>query len=118
MVPLVTISTPVSRNLGTFLPCDTAIAVFTPGKPLNFALMQGNIAQEAKWEPKNIRPTLLRYLDMTRANQDAEIIIWPESAIPAFENDMREFLVNIDDQSADQGTYAAPAAGKHQERSW
>ena len=67
------------------------------GKPVKFALMQGNIPQAVKWDPKNIKPTLLRYLDMTRANQDAEIIIWPESAIPAFENDMREFLVNIDD---------------------
>lgn len=29
----------------------------TPGKPLNFALMQGNIAQEAKWDPKtSVRP--------------------------------------------------------------
>ena len=68
----------------------------TPGKPLNFALMQGNIAQEAKWEPKNIRPTLLRYLEMSRLNQDADVIVWPESAVPALENEMQEFLANVD----------------------
>ena len=68
----------------------------TEGKPVKFALMQGNIPQAAKWDPKNIKPTLLRYLDLTRDNQDAEIVIWPESAVPAFENDMQEFLANLD----------------------
>ena len=66
------------------------------GKPLNFALMQANIAQEAKWDPKNIRPTLLRYLDMSRDHQDADVIVWPESAVPALENEMQEFLANLD----------------------
>ena len=66
------------------------------GKPLNFALVQANIAQEAKWDPKNIRPTLLRYLDMSRDHQDADVIVWPESAVPALENEMQEFLANLD----------------------
>ncbi len=66
------------------------------GKPLNFALMQANIAQEAKWDPKSIRPTLLRYLDMSRDHQDADVIVWPESAVPALENEMQEFLANLD----------------------
>ncbi|MGL4205017.1 MAG: apolipoprotein N-acyltransferase [Aeromonadaceae bacterium] len=67
------------------------------GKPVKFALMQGNIPQAAKWDPKNIRPTLLRYLDMSREHQDAAIMVWPESAIPALENDMQPFLANMDD---------------------
>ena len=66
------------------------------GKPVKFALMQGNIPQAAKWDPKNIKPTLLRYLDMSRDHQDTTIMVWPESAIPALENEMQPFLANID----------------------
>lgn len=69
----------------------------TEGKPLKFALMQGNIAQATKWDPNNITPTLKRYLGMSHEHPDADIIVWPESAVPALENEMETFLVNIDE---------------------
>lgn len=72
------------------------IAWTQDGKPLKFALMQGNIPQAMKWDPAMVRPTLLRYMDMSRLNQDADVIIWPESAVPALENEVPEFLVNVD----------------------
>ena len=67
------------------------------GEPVKFALMQGNIPQSLKWDPSHVRPTLGRYLDMSRLNRDSDIIIWPESAIPLLENDARDFLANVDD---------------------
>lgn len=74
----------------------------TEGDEVDFALVQGNIAQSLKWDPNNIKPTLVRYLDLTRANNDADIVVWPESAIPALENEMREFMINIDDAMRSQ----------------
>ncbi|NCB57070.1 MAG: apolipoprotein N-acyltransferase [Gammaproteobacteria bacterium] len=68
-----------------------------PGETVNFALAQGNIPQSSKWEADFIKPTLVRYLDLTRESKGADIIIWPESAVPALENDMREFMTNMDD---------------------
>ncbi len=76
----------------------------TPGDPVNFALAQGNIPQSSKWDPNFIKPTLVRYLDLTRESQGADIIIWPESAVPALENDMREFMTNMDDALRSQKT--------------
>lgn len=76
----------------------------TPGKTLDFALVQGNIAQSAKWDPNNIKPTLLRYLDMSRPHSDADVVIWPESAIPALENEMAPFLTNLDATMRDNKT--------------
>ena len=56
------------------------------GTPYPVALVQGNIAQEQKWDPA-LAPTILRrYVDMSRtaAAGGARLIIWPESSLPFF----------------------------------
>lgn len=71
------------------------------GKEVKTALIQGNIEQSIKWQPEQQWPTMLKYLDLSRVNYDAEIIIWPESAIPAIEtmSTTQEFL-DMANQSA------------------
>jgi len=71
------------------------------GKIVRTALVQGNIEQSIKWEPEQQWPTMLKYLDLTRINYDAQLIIWPESAIPARElmSTTQEFL-ELANQSA------------------
>ncbi len=53
-------------------------------KPIDVALIQGNIAQEKKWLPDEFYPTLKTYIDLTKKNMDADVIVWPETAIPAY----------------------------------
>ncbi|GAM78737.1 apolipoprotein N-acyltransferase [Vibrio ishigakensis] len=65
------------------------------------ALVQGNVAQELKWLPSHRWPTMLKYMDHTRDNWDADIIIWPEAAIPAFEHEVPQFMETIDLQARD-----------------
>jgi len=55
------------------------------GKTVTTAIVQGNIEQDLKWSPEQAWPTMLKYLDLTRKNYPADIIIWPESAITAVE---------------------------------
>jgi len=64
------------------------------GKNITVALVQGNIEQAIKWQPEQQWPTMLTYLDLTRVNYDADLIVWPESAIPAIEtmSTTQEFL--------------------------
>jgi apolipoprotein N-acyltransferase len=52
-------------------------------KPIKVSLVQGNIPQEVKWSPDNLRPTLQRYekLSLPVWGQ-SDIVIWPEGAIP------------------------------------
>ena len=38
----------------------------------------------------------MKYTDLTRENWDADIIIWPEAAIPAFEFEISSYLSNLD----------------------
>ena len=52
------------------------------GGALEVALVQGNLPQDKKWLPEMRRPTLERYLRLTREHWDADLIVWPESALP------------------------------------
>jgi apolipoprotein N-acyltransferase len=54
------------------------------GQPLRVSMVQGNIAQDQKWKPENKVATLLKYKKMTEEHWDSNVIIWPETAIPAF----------------------------------
>ena len=77
--------------LSTFL--LQQVSWVTPsGKSIRTALVQANIKQSLKWAPDQEWPTLLKYLDLTRLNYDAELIIWPESAITVPEPLAQDFL--------------------------
>ncbi len=67
-----------------------------PDSTTKVALVQGNIEQALKWVPSQRWPTIMKYIDLTRQNWDADIIIWPEAAIPAFEFEISSFLANLD----------------------
>lgn len=62
------------------------------GKPLTISLLQGNIPQELKWDPKKLALSVDTYTRLTRANP-AQLVILPETSIPLlFENIPRETL--------------------------
>ncbi len=52
------------------------------GSPLTAVLIQGNIEQSSKWNPSRLQMILDRYQSITQKNWDANIIVWPEAAIP------------------------------------
>jgi apolipoprotein N-acyltransferase len=56
------------------------------GSPVRVAVLQGNIAQEDKWNPALRDAITDRYLMMSRQAlaQDASFILWPESSTPFF----------------------------------
>ena len=60
------------------------------GAPLRVGLIQGNIAQTDKWNPREARRIFTTYIAMTRdaVKRGAEFVIWPESSTPfMFEED-------------------------------
>lgn len=63
------------------------------GAPLNAALLQGNIPQEEKWLAGNLYPTMEAYLALTRDHAEADLILWPEAAIPALAHEVEEILL-------------------------
>ena len=62
-----------------------AIAPGPPeGPPVRVAVLQGNIEQGVKWAPDYFERTLRIYeeLALRAAGEGAELIVWPETAIP------------------------------------
>jgi apolipoprotein N-acyltransferase len=56
------------------------------GSPLKIALIQANIPQEQKWDPRRGPAIFDRYVSMTRQaiEQGAQFVLWPESSTPFF----------------------------------
>jgi apolipoprotein N-acyltransferase len=53
------------------------------GKPVSFALLQGNIPQDMKFDPARYRATLETYLRLAEGS-NAKLIVFPETAVPRF----------------------------------
>ena len=64
------------------------------------ALIQANIAQDLKWTPQQEWPTMLKFLELTRENHDADLIIWPESAVPSWEPEVQEYLKTVNSSAS------------------
>ena len=63
------------------------------GEPIEVALVQGNIAQENKWDPDWLLPTVERYTGLTRDHYDADLILWPEVALPGTYRLFRQYVL-------------------------
>jgi apolipoprotein N-acyltransferase len=62
------------------------------GTEVTVALVQGAVPQSMKWVPGQLEHTMNLYLDLTRPHLGADIIVWPESAIPSLESNVRGYL--------------------------
>jgi apolipoprotein N-acyltransferase len=78
----------------------TQLAALPPAQYLRIALLQGNIAQDQKWDKAFEEEILNRYERLSReaAAQGAQLIVWPETAFPFyFQSDFvhRERLLDL-----------------------
>ncbi len=67
---------------------------------LRVGIVQGNIEQGEKWNPERLAETLSIYLSGTReaVRQGAEIVIWPETAVPGlieYDDGLRERVATL-----------------------
>ena len=62
------------------------------GEPLKVAAVQGNIEQSLKWEPSELRRQLELYRDMSFTSKPADLIVWPETAVPVFKDSVQGYL--------------------------
>lgn len=69
------------------------------GQTIKVSLVQGNIPQELKWQPKQIQNILATYVQLTEKNWDSDIIVWPECAIPIPDTEIKEFLQQLAEQA-------------------
>ena len=74
------------------------------GKPLKASLIQGNIPQEIKWLPSQRQPTIDLYMQLTTDNWQSDIIIWPETSLPAYFHQAETFLNSLARQAVKNET--------------
>jgi apolipoprotein N-acyltransferase len=63
------------------------------GEPVRVSLLQGNIPQHEKWVRAMRVPSLNLYLEMTASVPDSRIVVWPETAVPAFDSEVEASLL-------------------------
>ncbi|NCF28581.1 MAG: apolipoprotein N-acyltransferase [Gammaproteobacteria bacterium] len=75
------------------------------GDALEVALVQGNVPQDRKWMREMRRPTLERYLTLTRQHWDADLIVWPESALPGLRDNFDAYVERLATEARENNSY-------------
>jgi apolipoprotein N-acyltransferase len=74
------------------------------GEPLRAVMVQGAIGQDEKWLEAALEPTRQLYLELTRPHWGADLVIWPEAAIPALLHDEMDFIELLDEEARAAGS--------------
>jgi len=65
------------------------------GEPLTVAAVQGNVAQQLKWQPEQLAAQLELYAQMTASAERTDLVIWPEAAIPMLKEQVEPYLAQV-----------------------
>jgi len=68
-------------------------------KKIKVSLLQGNVPQNLKWRESYKQASIDLYMRMTRENFDSDIIVWPETALPAFYHQSKFFLKQLAEEA-------------------
>lgn len=74
------------------------------GKTLRVSLIQGDLPQDIKWLESMRQPTIDLYERLTRKHWGSDLIIWPETAIPAFLQEVKPDVEALAQQARDHGS--------------
>ncbi len=105
------------RNIASVISAVVAISVTVGGgyllqqiewsqpvqdRTVDVTMAQGNIAQELKFQPNLLDDSINLYSELSESG--AELVIWPESAIPTVFSDLPVWEVEFAEQMQQQGT--------------
>ena len=65
------------------------------GAVIKVSVIQGNITQKDKWKSHMKQLTLDRYHDLTLAQQDVDLFVWPETAIPDYRHRAVPYILQL-----------------------
>jgi len=71
-------------------------------RTVDVTMVQGNIAQELKFQPNLLNDSIELYSSLSESG--AELVIWPESAIPTVYSDLTDWEIGFANALAQQGT--------------
>ncbi|HTE39238.1 MAG TPA: apolipoprotein N-acyltransferase, partial [Steroidobacteraceae bacterium] len=65
------------------------------GGPVTVAVVQGAVSQEMKWTLEQKAATLKLYRDLTLPHLGTDLVVWPESTLPAWADQLTDYLSNL-----------------------
>jgi len=74
------------------------------GPALSVGIVQGNIDQESKWAADGVTRALSLYGDLSESAAGVDLLVWPETAIPAFHHEVAPALERLSARLEAQGT--------------
>lgn len=74
------------------------------GAALEAALIQGAVAQDLKWEAHERDAQVALYTRLSAAHWGVDVMVWPETAIPAFPAELPATLAALQAQATASGT--------------
>ena len=92
MIGVVIISTLLISNINWLEVTD---------KKLNVSVLQPSIPQERKWLPE-VRSKTLKYLRQQSALTDADLIVWPEAAVPVLARAAKNYLNLVSNEASNK----------------
>jgi apolipoprotein N-acyltransferase len=76
----------------------------TYSRPITVAVVQGAVPQDEKWIATNLEGILELYKTRTREAHGADLIVWPESAIPDLVNHHIDYVRDIYAEASAKGS--------------
>jgi len=74
------------------------------GAPLRVALVQGNVGLDIKWQPAHLERIVARYLALSAEAGAADLIVWPEAAVPGYFDRVAPVLLpRLEQRAREQG---------------
>jgi apolipoprotein N-acyltransferase len=86
------------------------------GDGIKLSVVQGNIEQSKKWNPKYAGPIMKTYADLTTeaSKNQPELIIWPEAATPRVISLDRRIYSQVKQIAMSSGAYILLGSSQHQ----
>lgn len=70
------------------------------GEKLTATIVQGGVSQDRKWLREEFQPTLDYYRGTTRGLADSDIVVWPEVAIPALDDNVEGYIRGLESDAS------------------
>jgi len=74
------------------------------GEPIKAVLVQGAVPQELKWRPSYRQSSIELYTDLSKPYWNAQLVVWPETALPAFPFEIPEVLAALSERARSTDT--------------
>lgn len=73
------------------------------GDAIRVSLIQAGVGQDRKWDHDELQPIMEFYYSSTISVADSEIVLWPEVAIPALDDQVEGFIARVESDARRHG---------------